>query len=124
MKRSGSILIEVVISITLFLIGIIALASSLSMSLKSIVNSRQSIGTDMYLNNLAEKDLLCLAISPDYDDLTGSVATNKSSLANLTLVKQSGDDSSMGNITVDYTLYRYKSDDVKMKTVFYLLRRK
>jgi len=39
MKRRGSLLIEVVISILIFLIGLVALAGSLTLSLKMIVQS-------------------------------------------------------------------------------------
>lgn len=51
MKRHGSMLIEIVISILVFLIGILALAGSLTLSLKMIVQSGEATKNEQQVVN-------------------------------------------------------------------------
>lgn len=64
-KHSGSLLVEVLISITIFIIGLMALIGAITYSVGSIMKSREDIGGDMEITNKTEMDAMRLTLSPD-----------------------------------------------------------
>ena len=116
MRRRGTLFVECLIAILIFLIGVIALASSLAYSLRAIVQSREAIASDLVVSNQTETDSMRLALSPDE-----SLAASKIGSGLTVLLK--GVNSDSDNISFSCNLYGYKADN-KYKTSFYLLGRK
>ncbi|MCC8056499.1 hypothetical protein [Cloacibacillus sp.] len=120
-KHSGSLLVEVLISITIFIIGLLALIGAITYSVGSIVKSREDISSDMEITNMTERDAMRLTISPDIGatellgKYNGTVAT--------TLAPQSGD-KDLKAISLTCGLYLYEHENGKRRgTAFYLLKR-
>lgn len=61
-KHSGSLLVEVLISITIFIIGLMALIGAITYSVGSIMKSREDISGDMEITNMTERDAMRLTI--------------------------------------------------------------
>ena len=116
MKRRGTLLVECLIAIVIFLIGVIALASSLAYSLRAVVQSRQAIASDLTVSNKTETDTMRLVLSPD-ESLTASKVGSSMT------VSLSGVNSDSTNLSFTCYLYGYKADN-KYKTAYYLLGRK
>ena len=116
MRRRGTLFVECLIAILIFLIGVIALASSLAYSLRAIVQSREAIASDLVVSNQTETDSMRLALSPDQALSATKVGTSMT-------VTLNGVNSDSGNISFSCNLYGYKADN-KYKTAFYLLGRK
>lgn len=117
MRRRGTLFVECLIAILIFLIGVIALASSLAYSLRAIVQSREAIASDLVVSNQTETDSMRLALSPDQ-------ALSAAKVGNSMTVTLNGVNSDSGNnVSFTCNLYGYKSDN-KYKTAFYLLGRK
>ena len=58
MKKRGSLFVEVLISIIVFLVGVLILMSAMTMSLKIISNSGNTIITDQNLINKVDSYML------------------------------------------------------------------
>lgn len=123
MKRSGSLYVEVIVGIIIFLIGVLALASSLAFSLKAVTDSRQALPSDASVENVTTQDLVTLMVSQDaapdvslhQEKLIGNTAT-------LTFTGLTNNDSSK-TFAFKYSLNRYKTDNPKYATTYYLIRR-
>jgi len=111
-KHQGTLFVEALIGVAIFLIGVIAVASALAFSLRAIVQSREAIASDMQIANVAEEDIMYMSISPDVYNLRGTLLKNLS----VTLSDTNG------ARTLNCKLYRYKDTD-KYKTTFYILGR-
>lgn len=131
-KSRGSLLIEVVISMLVFLIGILALTGSLGYSLRTVVKSRQAISSDAQIENAAEEDVMYMALSPDMDGKTpadtqggkAGLSVLKLNDTKLTLKAGTNDTSGVAETDANLNLYRYKyAADVKYKAAFYLFKR-
>lgn len=115
-KRSGTIFTEVLISILMFLVGLLALIGAISFSVNSIMRSREAIASDMAVANAAEYDTMRLAISSD-----AALSGENKMTVSVSIAPQSGDN--VGNaISFSCDLYSYKAEN-KYKTTFYLLKR-
>lgn len=123
MKRSGSLYIEVIIAIVIFLIGVLALASSLAFSLKAVVDSRQALPSDASVENKVTQDLVSLMVSQDAaPDVKLNQEKKIGSTATLTFTGLTNNDSSK-TFAFKYSLNRYKTDNPKYATNYYLIRR-
>ena len=123
-KHTGSLLVEVLISITIFIIGLMALIGAITYSVGSIMKSREDISGDMEITNMTERDAMRLTISPDID-ATDLLGKDNGTVA-VTLAPQSGDKDSNNQeipLTCRLCLYEYESGK-RRGTAFYLLQRK
>ena len=124
-KHSGSLLVEVLISITIFIIGLMALIGAITYSVGSIVKSREDISGDMEITNKTERDAMRLTISPD--NATSLPGTPKGNVtAKLVPPPLSGDkdDTDRIEIPLKCGLYLYEYESGKRRgTAFYLLQR-
>lgn len=118
-RNKGFGLTEIIISIVVFLIGVIALIGSIAFSLNSVIRSKEALAEDMTLANSAEEDLLTLIADPGSYSPSGN--NKKVSDLTLTLTPTSADKDTVGEIKVDMELYRYSSEN-KYGTYFYLLK--
>lgn len=130
MKQRGFLLAECLIAIVIFLIGVIAVASATAYSLRAIVGSRNAISSDMAVSNIAEDNVLGLAISPDEASLPQNMTAVSSVNAVQDSHKNSGSLVTWDKLTGDAVdaefrfkceLYRCQAAD-KFKTMFYLLK--
>ena len=121
-KHSGSLLVEVLISITIFIIGLMALIGAITYSVGSIMKSREDISGDMEITNKTERDAMRLTISPD--NATSLPGTPKGNVtAKLVPPPLSGDkDLKVIPLTCGLYLYEYESGK-RRGTAFYLLQR-
>lgn len=124
-KHSGSLLVEVLISITIFIIGLMALIGAITYSVGSIMKSREDISGDMEITNMTERDAMRLTISPD--NATSLSGTPKGNVtAKLVPPPLSGDkdDTDRIEIPLKCGLYLYEYESGKRRgTAFYLLQR-
>ncbi|MCD7877752.1 MAG: hypothetical protein LUH49_12485 [Cloacibacillus porcorum] len=122
-KHSGSLLVEVLISITIFIIGLMALIGAITYSVGSIMKSREDIGGDMEITNKTEMDAMRLTLSPDIGAI--ELSGKNSGTVDATLAPQSGDkDSNNQEISLNCGLYLYEYESGKRRgTAFYLLQR-
>lgn len=122
-KHSGSLLVEVLISITIFIIGLMALIGAITYSVGSIMKSREDISGDMEITNKTERDAMRLTISPDIGAI--ELSGTPSGTVDATLAPQSGDkDSNNQEISLNCGLYLYEYESGKRRgTAFYLLQR-
>lgn len=120
-KHSGSLLVEILISITIFIIGLLALIGAITYSVGSIVKSREDISGDMEITNMTERDAMQLTISPDIGAI--ELSGTPSGTVAATLAPQSGDkDQEKISLQCGLYLYEYKTGK-RRGTVFYLLKR-
>ncbi len=118
-KHSGAILTEVLISILLFTIGLLALMGAITFSVGSIMKSREAINSDMEITNKTEMDAMILTISPDVEvsELSGKHRGG----ANIVLTPRNGDPREL-SLSCGLYLYEYEQGG-RRKTTFYLLKR-
>lgn len=122
MKRSGSLYIEVIVGIIIFLIGVLALASSLAFSLKAVTDSRQALPSDASVENETTQDLVTLMVSQDAaPDVSLHQEKQIGNTATLTFTGLTNDSSK--TFAFKYSLNRYKTDNPKYATTYYLIRR-
>jgi len=126
MKHRGTLFVEALIGVAIFLIGVMAVASALAFSLRSIVQSRQAISADMSVSNIAEYNAMRLAISPDetpvnMNIVTGGITSDYISWTKITHADGTQPDNSTLYFRFKCNLYGCKADD-KYKTAFYILR--
>lgn len=118
-KHSGSILTEVLISILLLTIGLLALMGAISFSVGSIMKSREAINSDMEITNKTEMDAMILTISPDVG--VSELSGKHNGGANVVLTPRSGDTREL-SLGCGLYLYKYESGS-RRGTAFYLLKR-
>lgn len=126
MKHRGTLFVEALIGVAIFLIGVLALAGSLAFSLRSIAQSRNAIAADMSVSNIAEYNAMRLAISPDQTPvnmnlITNGVTSDHISWTRITHADGTTPDNSTLYFWFKCDLYGCKADD-KYKTAFYILR--
>mgnify|MGYP001244544362 CR=1 FL=1 len=108
--RRGSLFVEVLISIVVFLIGMMALASVMTFSLYSVTCSGIYLKADQELANKVETYMLTRVISHDVtpsDPLASLVSSNKTA--------------NIGGFSFNYSVYRYKTPD-KYGSRYYILQ--
>lgn len=108
MKRRGGILVEVIVSILVFLVGLLALISSLVFGLRAVMDSAIALGLDQQPVNKIEEDLLGIIIE-------GETPTQHSGTTSSVQI-------SIGGGNINCTLYHYQRMDGKGPT-FYILKR-
>lgn len=100
MKRPGFSIIEFMIAISVFLIGVMALALALTFDLRVIVRSKEAIQADQNLINEVNTYIIDRIISHDISP-TGP---------NVTL-ENSGQELLINSKPVNFSHYRYQRDD-------------
>lgn len=111
MIRRGSLFVEVLISIVIFLIGMMALASVMTFSLYSVTRSGMALKTDQELANKVEIYMLTRVVSHD--------VTPSDTLASLVSSKKTAN---IGGFYFNYSIYRYKAAD-KYGSRYFILQR-
>lgn len=114
MKNRGSFLVETLVAMMLFLIGVLALTSAITFSLTSIMKSKEALGTDMIVVNKVENEIMKQSVSPDYKLQNGSPV--------LSATVELRDALSNDHWVVPLNIYRFSSDE-KFSTIFYLAER-
>ncbi len=107
MKRHGGIFVEVIVSILLFTVGILALTGTLFYGVKMVAQSREETVKEQEYKNLVEKEILSIIREP-------SPALSGTPLAADKIIINSKE--------VTFTLYRYKQEG-KEGTEIYLIKR-
>lgn len=111
MKKTGAIFVEVLVSILLFTVGILALTATLFYGVRVVVESREETIKVQEYKNSVERDILGMiqknAFVPTGTPLPHDVFhLNKNDLSK----------------TMNFTLYRYKQEG-KEGTEMYLLKK-
>ncbi|MDO5116264.1 MAG: hypothetical protein Q4D58_09230 [Synergistaceae bacterium] len=120
-KHSGYLLAEILISIPIFTIGLLALMGAITFSLSSIMKSREAVGSDMEITNLTEADAMLLTISPDA--AVSLLSGQYNGKAEAILVPASSDTAATP-LTLRCELYIYEYESGKRRgTAFYLLKK-
>lgn len=107
MKRHGGIFVEVIVSILLFTVGILALTGTLFYGVKMVAQSREETVKEQEYKNLVENQILGIIREP-------SSALSGTPLA--------ADQIIINSKAVPFTLYRYKQEG-KEGTEIYLIKR-
>lgn len=119
LRKRGSIFVEVLISILLFTVGILALTATLLYGVKVIAESREETKNEQnYKNSVGEKALDLINDSFNNTSKPLAQLANPSSIV-FKLDKNNPSDS---NKTLTLTLYRYKQEG-KEGSEMYLLKR-
>ena len=100
MKRSGISIIELAIAVSIFLIGVLALAAALTFDLKAVTRSREAINTDQALVNEINLYVLERVLSNDV----------LPSGPNVTLESQ-GQEMLINGKSVKFSLYKYQRQE-------------
>lgn len=117
MKRRGAFIVEVIIAIAVFSIGIIAIASALTFSLGAITASREAIsanlgvinGINVYMTErVISHDVTLDTVSPDAGTSIIKISSAQQLLIN--------------GKAIDYSIYRYKLD-AKKSSSYYIFQR-
>ena len=106
MKRHGGIFVEVIVSILLFTVGILALTGTLFYGVKMVAQSREETVKEQEYKNLVENQILSIIREP-------SPALSGTPLA--------ADQIIINSKAVPFTLYRYKQED-RAGTEIYLIK--
>ena len=96
MRRRGSLFVEVIISMLIFLIGVLMLMSSITFTLNVIVKSGEAITADQDLINNVDSYMLARAFSHDQDP-SGTYVKHLSGTHNINI----------DGFTVKYTVYTF-----------------
>jgi len=96
MRKRGSLFVEVLISILVFLIGVLILMSAMTMSLKIISESENTIITDQDLINKVDSYMLSRLFSHTETPLVSLAPKLLDSQINI------------GGFNLNYSVYRYK----------------
>ena len=113
MRRRGSILAEVVISIMIFLIAIVALSGSILLSLRMTVDSGKVMQREQNVMNDCDAYLLKRS-------LTGSGAPG-SSISSCDMAK-TGQTLPLGRV-ISYDLYKFYAADKKGSEIYVIQRK-
>ncbi len=111
MRRCGTLLIEVLISMLVFLIGVLVLASVMILSLNVVTHSKEAVKADRDLVNKVENYMISRTVSHVE---TPSGASVKHILSNKTV--------NIDGFTLKYSVYRYMISD-KLGSSYYILQR-
>ena len=111
MKKTGAIFIEVLVSILLFTVGILALTATLFYGVKVVVESREETIKVQDYKNSVERDILGIIQKNTFDPLGFPLPHDVLNLNKNDLSK-----------TMNFTLYRYKQES-KEGTEMYLLKK-
>ena len=106
MKRHGGIFVEVIVSILLFTVGILALTGTLFYGVKMVAQSREETVKEQEYRNLVEKEILSIIREPSYDP-SGTPLPDDEMIINTK--------------PVPFTLYKYKQED-RTDTEIYLIK--
>lgn len=117
MKRRGAFIVEVIIAIAVFSIGVIAIASSLTFSLGAITASREAISANLGVINGVNVYMTERVISHDVD--LGTVSPDAGTSINKILSAQQ---ILINGKAIDYSIYRYKLD-AKKSSSYYILQK-
>lgn len=111
MKRAGSLFVEVLIAMVVFLVGLIAVASVLIFGLHSVARSCEHLKDEQSLINEVEEYMASRIFSH----------TNSPSGANTTCIS-AGKSLDIDGFTVNYSIYRYILPD-KPGSRYYIIQR-
>jgi len=111
MKRRGVIITEVLIAMAVFIIGLLALAGSMTFTLRAVTRSREQLIEDRNLVNDVNTYMLKRVISHDVSP-SGTQVTKLSS----------GQQLLVNGKSINYSVYRYKREG-RNPSSYYLLQR-
>ena len=107
LKRTGAIFVEVIVSILLFTVGILALTGTLFYGVKMVTESRQVTIKEQEYKNSVEKEILGIIQGSDPSPAGTSIGS---------------DQIIINSRQLPFTLYRYKQEG-KEGTEMYLIKR-
>ena len=107
LKRTGAIFVEVIVSILLFTVGILALTGTLFYGVKMVTESRQETIKEQEYKNSVEKEILGIIQGSDPSPAGTSIGS---------------DQIIINSRQLPFTLYRYKQEG-KEGTEMYLIKR-
>ncbi|MGD9667370.1 MAG: hypothetical protein AB7U31_07950 [Synergistaceae bacterium] len=107
MKRTGAIFVEVIVSILLFTVGILALTGTLFYGVKMVTESRQETIKEQEYKNSVEKEILGIIQGSDPSPAGTSIGS---------------DQIIINSRQLPFTLYRYEQEG-KEGTEMYLIKR-
>jgi len=107
LKRTGAIFVEVIVSILLFTVGILALTGTLFYGVKMVTESRQETIKEQEYKNSVEKEILGIIQGSDPSPAGASIGS---------------DQIIINSRQLPFTLYRYKQEG-KEGTEMYLIKR-
>jgi len=107
LKRTGAIFVEVIVSILLFTVGILALTGTLFYGVKMVTESRQETINEQEYKNSVENEILGI--------IQGSDTTPSG-------IPVRSDQIIINSRPLPFTLYRYKQEG-KEGTEMYLIKR-
>ena len=122
-KKRGTILTESLISMMLFLIGLMALLGLLTIAMRMMLRTQNIIPDDMQANNVVETQVMKLSSDPNVST-TGTVKGTVGIGLNNTLSEDviGGVSADKTNITVNCDILGYGAS--KHGSMFYYLKRK
>lgn len=109
LKRTGAIFVEVIVSILLFTVGILALTGTLFYGVKMVTESRQETIKEQEYKNSVEKEILGIIQGSDPSPAEIDKAIGSDHII-------------INSIQLPFTLYRYKQEG-KEGTEMYLIKR-
>ena len=115
-KHRGMSLPEILIAVLIFAFGVFAVSTSLMYSLKTIIDSRAAIKTDMQTLNTAEQYMLARVISHD-------ISPEDLQLSGGTVTAQNQKNVSFCGKTLKYKIFRLNMND-KSSPIFIFQREK
>lgn len=107
LKRTGAIFVEVIVSILLFTVGILALTGTLFYGVKMVTESRQVTIKEQEYKNSVENEILGIIQGSDPSPAGASIGS---------------DQIIINSRQLPFTLYRYKQEG-KEGTEMYLIKR-
>lgn len=107
LKRTGAIFVEVIVSILLFTVGILALTGTLFYGVKMVTESRQETIKEQEYKNSVENEILGIIQGSDPSPAGDYIGS---------------DDIIINSRQLPFTLYRYKQEG-KEGTEMYLIKR-
>lgn len=108
LKRTGAIFVEVIVSILLFTVGILALTGTLFYGVKMVTESRQETIKEQEYKNSVENEILGIIQGSDPSPAGTSIGGPDQIIIN--------------SRQLPFTLYRYKQEG-KEGTEMYLIKR-
>ncbi|MCC8058776.1 hypothetical protein [Cloacibacillus sp.] len=109
MRRSGSILTEILVAIIIFTVGLMAVAGTIMFSMRIIMNSAQTTLREQALFNDAENFLAERIL-----ENAGTPSSPAEFVENGSIV--------IGDKTLNYSLYRYRLNDKKGSEMYVIKR--
>lgn len=117
MKQRGVIIVEVLVAIGVFAVGVIAIASALAFSLGAITASRDAVAANLSVINSVNVYMAERIISHDVTMDTAAPS------AGATISKiSSGQQILINGKAINYSLFRYKLD-AKKSSSYYIIER-